>query len=619
MDQSRENEFLLYLAVQSVRGSRVMTLPEGLDYASLFAKAGRAGVFRAVAGGIAPQLLPDEGRKTLDGIAAREARKQRDAAALLAALENGGVDCLPLDGFAFGALYTGKAKREMKDFNILIREQHAEKADRLLTKRGLELFREGAGVGCYRGKNAPNIFLHTQSGAYGGRFPLWEWARPLEGVHGAYTLSPEQRFLCVLARAEDAKKAGKCAAKPLLDVFVLRNAYDGTWNDDYIQALTETYGLASVKRDTDKLYGCFFEQNHRDGYFFQAVDSFSGAEQKALPPAAAGPLRRARHKRAKTAAIYVSAAAVVIVTVVICSMLLPGKTPDVPSDISSAVEIGPETLQLADGVYTGETSEGLPHGEGAIVYHSGDGYEGSFVAGKREGYGIYTFANGDRYEGNFTDDEINGEGSFYFANGDIITGEFENGLPNGACVCTYADGKVYAGTMKDGLYNGYGTATYPNGDKYEGTYADGQREGEGTYTYANGAVYTGEWKDGAMEGQGVFTSEAGTYTGSFKAGAFDGYGVYEFANGDRYEGDYVAGKRQSAEATLTYSGGGSYTGAFENDLFHGEGTLTYANGDIVKGTFVNGLLEGEAEFYLKSRDIWQRLRYENGKIVEYLD
>ena len=50
MDQSRENEFLLYLAVQSVRGSRVMTLPEGLDYASLFAKAGRAGVFRAVAG-----------------------------------------------------------------------------------------------------------------------------------------------------------------------------------------------------------------------------------------------------------------------------------------------------------------------------------------------------------------------------------------------------------------------------------------------------------------------------------------------------------------------------------------------------------------------------------------
>ena len=100
---------------------------------------------------------------------------------------------------------------------------------------------------------------------------------------------------------------------------------------------------------------------------------------------------------------------------------------------------------------------------------------------------------------------------------------------------------------------------------------------------------------------------------------FDGYGVYVFANGDRYEGDFVAGKRQSDEATLTYSGGGSYTGAFENDLFHGAGTLTFANGDVVKGTFVNGLLEGEADFYLKEKDIWQKLRYENGKIVEYLD
>ena len=51
MDISRENEYLLYLAVQSVRGGRVMTLPEGQDYASLFSRAGQAGVFRAVAGG----------------------------------------------------------------------------------------------------------------------------------------------------------------------------------------------------------------------------------------------------------------------------------------------------------------------------------------------------------------------------------------------------------------------------------------------------------------------------------------------------------------------------------------------------------------------------------------
>ena len=304
MDISRENEYLLYLAVQSVRGGRVMTLPEGQDYASLFSRAGQAGVFRAVAGGIAPQLLPDEGRRTLDGIAARELRKQHDAAAILAALENEGVDCLPLDGFAFGALYTGEAKREIKDFNILIREQQAEKADRLLTKRGLELFREGEGVGCYRGRNAPNIFLHTQSGAYGGRFPLWEWARPLDGVRCAYTLSPEQRLVCALARAEDARRSDRCAVKPLLDAFVLCNAYDGAWNEDYIRALAETYGLAAVLRDTEKLYGCYFAQKHRDGYYFKALDSFFAPGRKSLPPAAARNVARSMRSYLALALIF---------------------------------------------------------------------------------------------------------------------------------------------------------------------------------------------------------------------------------------------------------------------------------------------------------------------------
>ena len=125
--------------------------------------------------------------------------------------------------------------------------------------------------------------------------------------------------VCALARAEDARRSDRCAVKPLLDVFVLCNAYDGAWNEDYIRALAETYGLAAVLRDTEKLYGCYFAQKHRDGYYFKALDSFFAPGRKSLPPAAAGPLRRARRKRAKTAAIYVSAAAVVVATVVICS------------------------------------------------------------------------------------------------------------------------------------------------------------------------------------------------------------------------------------------------------------------------------------------------------------
>lgn len=547
MDISRENEYLLYLTVQSVRGGRVMTLPEGQDYASLFSRAGQAGVFRAVAGGIAPQLLPDEGRRTLDGIAARELRKQHDAAAILAALENEGVDCLPLDGFAFGALYTGEAKREIKDFNILIREQQAEKADRLLTKRGLELFREGEGVGCYRSRNAPNIFLHTQSGAYGGRFPLWEWARPLDGVRCAYTLSPEQRLVCALARAEDARRSDRCAVKPLLDAFVLCNAYDGAWNEDYIRALAETYGLAAVLRDTEKLYGCYFAQKHRDGYYFKALDSFFAPGRKSLPPAAAGPLRRARRKRAKTAAIYVSAAAVVVATVVICSMLLPGRAPASPSDAVSGAESGNATIRLADGVYTGETSDGLPHGEGAIEYDSGDGYEGSFVAGQREGYGVYTFANGDRYEGSFAAGQRNGEGTYTYAGGAVYTGAWKDGAMEGEGVFTSEAG-TYTGSFKAGMFDGYGVYVFANGDRYEGDFVAGKRQSdEATLTYSGG----------------------GSYTGAFENDLFHGAGTLTFANGDVVKGTFVNGLLEG-EADFYLK---------EKDIWQ---KLRYENGKIVE-------------------------------------
>lgn len=501
-----------------------MTLPEGQDYASLFSRAGQAGVFRAVAGGIAPQLLPDEGRRTLDGIAARELRKQHDAAAILAALENEGVDCLPLDGFAFGALYTGEAKREIKDFNILIREQQAEKADRLLTKRGLELFREGEGVGCYRGRNAPNIFLHTQSGAYGGRFPLWEWARPLDGVRCAYTLSPEQRLVCALARAEDARRSDRCAVKPLLDAFVLCNAYDGAWNEDYIRALAETYGLAAVLRDTEKLYGCYFAQKHRDGYYFKALDSFFAPGRKSLPPAAAGPLRRARRKRAKTAAIYVSAAAVVVATVVICSMLLPGKAPASPSDAVSGTESGGATIRLADGVYTGETSDGLPHGEGAIEYDSGDGYEGSFAAGQRNGEGTYTYAGGAVYTGAWKDGAMEGEGVFT------------------------SEAGTYTGSFKAGMFDGYGVYVFANGDRYEGDFVAGKRQSdEATLTYSGG----------------------GSYTGAFENDLFHGAGTLTFANGDVVKGTFVNGLLEG-EADFYLK---------EKDIWQ---KLRYENGKIVE-------------------------------------
>jgi len=126
------------------------------------------------------------------------------------------------------------------------------------------------------------------------------------------------------------------------------------------------------------------------------------------------------------------------------------------------------TLNLEDGVYTGDTKNGVPDGRGKLIYsgiYSGDIYEGDFKNGEPEGKGIYYhkdgriydgdlkcdkaegkgilyFKNGDRYEGGFRQDRRHGQGVRYFANGDRIMGDFYNGKEVGIHVLLQANGNV---------------------------------------------------------------------------------------------------------------------------------------------------------------------------------
>ena len=54
--------------------------------------------------------------------------------------------------------------------------------------------------------------------------------------------------------------------------------------------------------------------------------------------------------------------------------------------------------------------------------------------------------------------------------------------------------------------------------------------------------------------------------------SYSGTGTANYTNGDKYEGDFVDGKRT------------------------GKGTLTWANGDKYKGDFVDGKRTGEGTF-----------------------
>ncbi|MCG8479008.1 MAG: NlpC/P60 family protein, partial [Spirochaetales bacterium] len=55
------------------------------------------------------------------------------------------------------------------------------------------------------------------------------------------------------------------------------------------------------------------------------------------------------------------------------------------------------SIRFADGAYTGELRDGVPHGEGRMVLNNGDEYTGSFADGAFHGQGVYRWAAGERY------------------------------------------------------------------------------------------------------------------------------------------------------------------------------------------------------------------------------
>ena len=105
--------------------------------------------------------------------------------------------------------------------------------------------------------------------------------------------------------------------------------------------------------------------------------------------------------------------------------------------------------------------------------------------------------------------------------------------------------------------------------------------GSGTYVYANGFRFEGDFVNGKREGRGFlkdpdggtydgmwsndfFNGQGTKYTGEWKDGIQDGYGIYFYANGDKY------------------------TGYFKNNKFNGKGTYTWTNGQSATGTFRDG-------------------------------
>ena len=88
------------------------------------------------------------------------------------------------------------------------------------------------------------------------------------------------------------------------------------------------------------------------------------------------------------------------------------------------------------------------------------------------------------------------------------------------------------------------------------------KEGKGKLTFANGAKYEGQFVANRIEGHGTFTwssSDKKTYIGDWLDGKMQGTGCMMFEDGSCYEGGFKNHKREGV-GKFTFASGAIYDG-----------------------------------------------------------
>lgn len=113
--------------------------------------------------------------------------------------------------------------------------------------------------------------------------------------------------------------------------------------------------------------------------------------------------------------------------------------------------------------------------------------------------------------------------------------------------------------------------------------------------------------DGLIEGRGALTWRAGgsadydssavlsTYVGEMRGGLPQGKGALRLRTGERFEGDFVAGKLHG-QGMRTFANGDRYEGEFRDGVAHGRGRLASASGAIHSGEFQHGVPHGMGRY-----------------------
>jgi hypothetical protein len=184
-----------------------------------------------------------------------------------------------------------------------------------------------------------------------------------------------------------------------------------------------------------------------------------------------------------------------------------------PSDYSVNNQVDSSTknyvkdYDYGGGKYTGDWSNGQPHGTGVLTWEDDSWMHGpNWKNGVYNGYGNIKYHDGSMYQGNIIDNIPNGKGKIIFKSGSVYDGDWVKGefTGKGKLHIVFDDGNFY---------------------DYEGECFNSSPHGEGEMIWADGNKYTGEFRNGLYHGRGIldyYNDELEDQDGWWDMGNFTG-------------------------------------------------------------------------------------------------